>query len=90
MFDCSNVRLFPPRFEDDLAIVDLVIRVVILFNFQLPIFKDQSKVFDISAEKAMEQENVCISFTLGTSRSSQSESYNGISIPCTTTTSAYD
>ena len=63
MFDCSNVRLFPPRFEDDLAIVDLVIRVVILFNFQLPIFKDQSRVFDISAEKAMEQENACMSFT---------------------------
>ena len=42
MFDCSIVRLFPPRFEDDLAIVDLVIRVVILFNFQLPVFKDQA------------------------------------------------
>ena len=45
MFDCSNVRLFPPRFEDDLAIVDLVIRVVILFNFQLPVFKDQASTF---------------------------------------------
>ena len=42
MFDCSNVRLFPPRFEDDLAIVNLVIRVVILFNFQLPVVKDRA------------------------------------------------